>query len=254
MVVTHSYSEFNGTGDYFADCFTSIYKVYLVNLREAGHSAKAKEAHQLTLVESILDLEAIRESFSFKYWTFAGHSTGGILGILYSVLFPNRIEQQIIVGAAARDFTYSSPSCIYHQDHPHYQTMQILLEQLRSPDLTSEERKALTKDRTKLSLYHPEKYHTYFNQSITKKISPVRLLVFSRELLIFDITKKLSSCSVKSLIICGEHDVQCPLEFSIEMSEQLPNSTLFSFEHSNHYPFLEEKNRFEEVVTHYLTK
>jgi proline iminopeptidase len=41
ICVTHHYSEFNETGDYFAESFTKIHQVYLVNLREAGNSAKA---------------------------------------------------------------------------------------------------------------------------------------------------------------------------------------------------------------------
>lgn len=40
LCVTHHYSEFNETGDYFAETFTNSHKVYLVNLREAGKSEK----------------------------------------------------------------------------------------------------------------------------------------------------------------------------------------------------------------------
>jgi len=46
ICVTHHYSEFNHTGDYFADSLTVNNTVYLVNLKQAGNSSKANEAHE----------------------------------------------------------------------------------------------------------------------------------------------------------------------------------------------------------------
>lgn len=61
LCVTHHYSEFNHTGDYFAETFTKNNNVFLINLREAGNSDKANEPYQLSFLETIYDIEAIRE-------------------------------------------------------------------------------------------------------------------------------------------------------------------------------------------------
>jgi proline iminopeptidase len=66
ICVTHHYSEFNETGDYFAESFTRTHQVYLVNLREAGNSAKAEEPYHLSMLETIFDLEGIREALGFE--------------------------------------------------------------------------------------------------------------------------------------------------------------------------------------------
>ncbi|MGA9226341.1 MAG: alpha/beta hydrolase, partial [Mesobacillus sp.] len=87
VCVTHHYSEFNSSGDYFAETFTEMNKVILVNLREAGQSAKAEEPYQLSMIEAVLDLESIREALCLPSWNFAGHSTGGMLGVLYGIHF-----------------------------------------------------------------------------------------------------------------------------------------------------------------------
>lgn len=50
LCVTHYYSEFNHSGDYFADSFTHNHKVYLVNLRDAGNSVKASLPYQLSML------------------------------------------------------------------------------------------------------------------------------------------------------------------------------------------------------------
>ncbi len=44
--------------------------------------------------------------------------------------------------------------------------------------------------------------------------------------------------------MCGRHDVQCPIQYSIEMHEGIRNSIFVTFEESNHYPFLEEVAQF----------
>ncbi|MGP4060331.1 alpha/beta fold hydrolase [Halobacillus sp. H74] len=248
LAVTHLYSEFNETGDYFADCFTSTYKVYLINLRECGESEQAHSPHQLSLLETVLDLEAIRQTTGLERWSFAGHSTGGILGVVYSIYFSESIDAQFIVSAAGREYMTFSPQCIYNENHPDFKTMQDLIEKLKKSDLSHKKRKTLTIERTKLSLYRPDLYKEIFNKNIEKTMSATRMSFFARELHLFDVTRKLQLIDVPTRIVCGQHDVQCPLPYSIEMAEYIPRAELIVFEHSNHYPHLEEPAHFKAII------
>ncbi len=252
ICVTHHYSEFNETGDYFAETFTKSNKVYLVNLREAGNSAKAVEPYQLSMLETIFDLEAIREALNIEKWGFAGHSTGGMLGVIYGIYYSYSLKFNVITGAAAREYTTFSTDCIYNKKHPQYLIMQELIEELKRPDISSETRNELSTERTKLSLYHPERFDEYFKLNIRKKLSAKRLNFFNREIQIFDVTKKLSLITSPTLIICGKYDVQCPLTYSLEMNELIPNSKLVIFNKSNHYPFLEESDLFKKEYMLFL--
>ncbi|MGI2326708.1 alpha/beta fold hydrolase [Planococcus sp. YIM B11945] len=247
LCVTHHYSEFNETGDYFAESFTKTNQVYLVNLREAGSSEKAVHPYQLSMLETVLDLEAIREALNIDKWGFAGHSTGGMLGIVYAIYFSDMLSFNVVVGAAARDYMTFSDNCIYNSGHHQFARMQELMEMLKRPELPAERKRALKIERTKLSLADPTKYEEYFSKNISKEMSAIRLNFFSRELHMFDVTKKLAFISTPTLIICGRFDVQCPLEYSEEMAELIPNSTLSIFDKSNHYPFLEEAVVFKEA-------
>ncbi|WP_174616248.1 alpha/beta fold hydrolase [Virgibacillus ihumii] len=244
LCVSHHYSIFNDTGDYFAEAFTKTNKVYLVNLREAGDSAKAYDPYQLSMLETILDLEAIRETLGYHQWGFAGHSTGGMLGIMYGIYFSASLTFNVIVGAAAREYMTFSKDCIYNEEHPDFNRLQQLMEALKRDNLSTENRKKLKAERTKLSLYEPAKHDDYFNSGIHKEISAVRLNFFSRELHVFDVTRKLGLVTVPTLIMCGRYDVQCPVMYSEEMHQHIPRSTLVVFDRSNHYPFLEEEERF----------
>lgn len=244
LCVTHHYSVFNETGDYFAETFTPFCTVYLVNLREAGQSVKAEQPFQLSMLETIFDLEAVRQALGFQQWLFAGHSTGGMLGAIYGITAAENLSGLLLVGAAARDYAAFSADCIYNETHPEFENMQALLEALKQEGLGKERQRELSIQRTKLSLFQPDHYSQYFNGKHVKSISAIRLDFFSRELQIFDVTRKLTSITVPTWIACGKHDVQCPLLYSVEMKERIPGSQLVIFNNSNHYPFLEEKLGF----------
>ena len=183
------------------------------------------------------------QALQLPTWHFAGHSTGGMLGLLYAITYPNSLQSLVIVGAAASNYT-ETPFCIYHPEHPQFHYMQQLIENLTSPHLTNEERKELSTKRTKLSLYKPENYNSYFCKPIQKTMSASHMNAFTNEYLSFDLRKNLPSIQTKTLIICGRHDVQCPIQYSIEMHDGIRNSIFVTFEESNHYPFLEEAAQF----------
>lgn len=243
LCITHHYSQFNETGDYFADVFTATHRVLLINLRDAGNSAKAQVENELSMIETIHDLEAIREALQLPIWHFAGHSTGGMLGLLYAITYPKSLQSLVVVGAAASNYT-ETPFCIYHPEHPQFHYMQQLIENLKSPHLTNEERKELSTERTKLSLYKRENYNSCFDKPIKTTMSASRMNAFAHEYPSFDLREHLPSIKTKTIIMCGRHDVQCPIQYSIEMHEGIRNSIFVTFEESNHYPFLEEAAQF----------
>jgi len=248
LCVTHHYSIFNSSGDYFADSFIGTHEVFLINLRECGESEKTIEPYQLSMLETTFDLESIREALGIEKWGYTGHSTGGMLGVMYGIYFSDSLLFDVIVGAAARDYFTFSKKCIYHSEHARYEKMQALLKRLMNPEISQEEKQELKVERTKLSLHRPENHDDYFSKNISKQMSAKRLEFFNREVQVFDVTKKLNLITCPTLIICGEHDVQCPIEYSVEMSELIPNSKFVRMTNSNHYPFLEEPEAFKKTV------
>ncbi|QHA92549.1 alpha/beta hydrolase [Bacillus sp. N1-1] len=254
LCVTHLYSKFNNSGDYFADVFTKNYTVYLVNLKEAGNSDSVNSPYEFFMIETVFDLESIRETLQIRKWLFAGHSTGGMLGCVYGIHASNSLAGLIIVGAAAREYASSSSACIYHVEHPQYEVMQQFIERLKDPYLEQNERKKITEERTKLSLYRPEQYRILFSKPIHKKMAAARMNFFAREILQFDVTKQLSEITTHTLIACGRYDVQCPLSFSEEIASMIPNAKLVVFEESNHYPFLEEERLFNLIIKEFTDK
>jgi len=58
----------------------------------------------------------------------------------------------------------------------------------------------------------------------------------------------LYKVAAPTLILCGRYDPQYPPTCSEELAKGIQNSRLHFFEHSGHYPFIEEADAFWQVV------
>ena len=252
LCITHHYSQFNETGDYFADVFTATHRVLLINLRGAGNSAKAQVENELSMIETIHDLEAIQETLQLPTWHFAGHSTGGMLGLLYAITYPKSLQSLVAVGAAASNYT-ETPFCIYHPEHPQFHYMQQLIENLKALTLQMRnEKNYLPNEQNYLYINPKTTILILINQS--KTMSASRMNAFAHEYPAFDLREHLPSIQTKTLIICGRHDVQCPLQYSIEMHKGIRNSTFVTFEESNHYPFWKKLLILLLLLEHFINR
>lgn len=252
LCTTHLYSEFNELGDYFSSEFTDYFSVILVNLREAGHSCKAEKEDQLSMAESVYDLEAIREALGYEKWAFAGHSTGGILGLKYVILAPDSLTKTIVGGAAASRQYMKHQGSIYCRESPYNKRLLEILNILKTSTDKNERRQA-NKEWSDMSLYYPEKRHEYFQKPSSGKTIARRLDYYSyTELPEYDITQELSDVKTPIFVYCGVHDAQCPYVFSEEIANLLANSKLYAYSYSNHFPFIEEKKKFGRMVRQFV--
>ena len=249
LCITHLYSEFNERGYYFADAFVESFTVYLVNLKEAGNSSKVEADVELSMVETAKDLEAIRASIGLEKWAFAGHSTGGMLGLVYAILFPDSLSKLMIGGAAASREYMDHEGSMYCPKSPLNSRLKEILAILKSPEAALEEKRAVNQEWTDLSLYKPENRNDYFSKPSSGKVIQKRLDYFSfHELPPFDLRADLPNIVTPAIVYGGRHDVQCPFVFSEEIYESLGKAKLYEFKESNHVPYLEEREKFAEMV------
>lgn len=252
VCITHLYSEFNELGYYFADTFVDHFKVYLINLKEAGNSCKAVIEEELSMKETSKDLEAIREALNYDKWCFAGHSTGGMLGLIYATIFPESLKKLLVGGATASKKYMEHEGSIYSPRSSLNKKMKKIFAVLKSPDSTIEERRDANKEWTNMSLYNIEKRDEYFKKKSSGKVVQKRLDYYSfNDLPNYDILNELHEVTIPTIVYCGRYDAQCPLVFSEEIKANLKNSKLYIFEKSNHLPYLEEKEKFLQMVSDY---
>lgn len=249
LCVTHLYSEFNHLGNYFADFFADYFTVYLVNLKEAGKSARVKEEEELSMSQSVEDLEAVRKAMGFEQWNFGGHSTGGMLGLVYAAQYPGSLKSLIVGGASATNLYMEHRDSIYSAKNPANKRLKEIFLILKSSDSTREARMQAGREWTEMSLYDPDRFDDYFSKPSSGKVVQQRLDYFSyKELPNYDIRQAISKIDTPTVIYCGRHDSQCPFVFSEEIHQLMPASKFYVFEKSNHSPFLEEKGEFKKMI------
>lgn len=249
LCVTHLYSEFNERGDYFSDRFVNQFTVYLVNLKETGSSSRVKDDKELSMKETVKDLEVLRKALNVEKWGFAGHSTGGMIGLVYGASYPESLTKLMVGGAAASQEYMEHPGSIYSRQNPLNPRLREIFSILKSKEASKEEKAKAGREWTEMSLHHPEKFDEYFAKPSSGRVVNRRLDYYSfQELPEYDIREDLKNIGVPTIVYCGRHDAQCPLDCSKEIHDLIPASKLYIFEHSNHVPYLEEQELFDRMV------
>ena len=245
LCITHLYSEFNQNGNTFAAPFTGHFSVYLVNLRGCGASQKAEHTSDFSMAAAVEDLEAVREALGFAKWAFGGHSSGGMLALAYAVKKPGSLTKIIAGGLCASAAYMHHPGSIYCKDHAGNRRILEIFSLLDKPETTIDERRALNREWTAMSLYEPGRYDELMSRPNSGKIVSGRLNYFSyTELKSFDLRPELPHVTLPAYLYCGLHDTQCPHLFTKEACDLMPGASLTTFMYSNHYPFVEEEEAF----------
>ena len=249
LAVTHLYSEFNQKGNSMANPFTKYYCVYLTNLRGAGKSVKAEETKEYSMDESLKDLEAIRAALNYEQWSFAGHSTGGMLALKYAINHPDSLFKVIAGGAAASNEYGVDERSIYCSVNPHYKRIIEIMDLLNDADTPTEVRQQANYEWALLSFHSEEKLIESMKKPNSGKTVGPRLNYFINiESPKYDIRKQLKDIRIPTFIYAGKYDAQCPLKFGEEIAELIPVAKLTVFEESNHNPFSEEESKFEDFI------
>lgn len=65
-------------------------------------------------------------------------------------------------------------------------------------------------------------------------------------------TKELKNILVPTLLLWGKNDLQTPYKDAILMNKKIKDSGLVTFNHSGHFPFIDEEYLFLKVLSSFL--
>ncbi|CAM5200101.1 hypothetical protein UACE39S_03933 [Ureibacillus acetophenoni] len=178
-----------------------------------------------------------------------GRLIGGMLALKYAVLKESSLTKIIVSGAAASIRYNTDPNSIYNNQNPNFNRIREIMNAFNDPDLPVEERKKLSREWTLMSFYKEENLAKAYEKPSSAKTVGERLDYFRKvDCQSYDVTEQIKQVTIPAYVCSGLHDAQCPYRFGVEIADLIPNATLTTFEQSNHYPFWEEEQTFNEFV------
>jgi pimeloyl-ACP methyl ester carboxylesterase len=186
----------------------------------------------------------------------AGHSMGGLAALAYAVERPQRTARLALVTslsgfpAAAR---WGFPGSAYRITDAEYWRVIIWGMRLNGgrgdlalhKKLQNLMKRASFHDKT---LFAPVEIEAGDEEQGV----PVRTIWSKNMYSRLSYADRLGEVQARTLVIAGRYDPEAPLPCSEELASGISNAQLVVFKHSGHFPFMEEPERFGEIVAAFL--
>jgi proline iminopeptidase len=183
-----------------------------------------------------------------------GHSMAGLTVLAYAIERPQHVRRLVLVGTGTGGRAYmSAPGALWNRSHPHFGRMaslailqmfwrrrapEVLLNDLIRRESFVDKRFAEPTPLSVRDWFRPRRGHTEWHD-------------IARHL---DYGPRLCEIEVPTLILCGRHDPQYAPSCSEELAVGIRGSQLAWFEHSGHFPFIEEPEALWSRVAAFLRR
>ena len=218
------------------------HRVVAVDLRAHGGSEKVQSGH--TVSQYARDLKLFVDALGLARPVLLGWSMGAFVAWDYIRQFgTGDLRGLIVVDEAASDFKWDG--------FPHgfidLETLTSLMSDVQA------DRDAFLRHLVALMFNHepaPEDAEWMVHECARLPIGPLSAILFDQS--VQDYRDVLPAVDVPTLVCWGRHDALLPVSGAAHLSENIPQAAVELFEDSGHCPFLEEADRFNQVVDAFL--
>jgi proline iminopeptidase len=251
IVVVHggpgmSSQTFKKSFDFLAD----EYRVIYYDQRGSGNSQIKPDPANFTIDQLVEELESLRrEVIKADKIILVGHSAGGALVQRYAITYPQHVDKLILIGSIPANGGMRTSGVV----------LDALLAGLNVlggniPPASPQEADAKFQEMSYTTalprLYDPQ------NGALLQDAGYVSFVTnreITRSTFGGDFDGQLRQLDMKALLIYGTADSAGTGEQGMtRLHELLPKSTLVGFGHSGHWPFLEEPEKFQQVLKGFL--
>jgi proline iminopeptidase len=229
-------------------------QIIFFDLRGHGRSGGRETLAQSDHATLCADAECLRGQLTRRPIVVFGHSYGGFLALDYALRYPEKVAALVLCSTAA-SATHAPTALQLAASRGMPEALAELQRGLVEPAGSDAEFAASW--RTVVPLYFhrqdPHRAAAVFAETIFSAEGYNR--AFFHWLGGFDVRERLREIEVPVLVLSGADDWIMPPQLAgNELTEGLPHAEQVVFEHSGHFPFIEEPERFTEVVTIWLRK
>jgi aminoacrylate hydrolase len=221
--------------------FSARHRTLVYDQRGTGLTARVTVQSIRQLAD---DFVALLDALHIEKLHFVGHSTGGAIGQVVAVYYPERIASLVLYASIHRADPYR---------HRVWGLRKRILEQM-GPEVYAQT--------TSLFFYPPEFINANHDAllAVEAKTAATELsapdIMGSRigAILEFDISAKLGQVRSPALVICAEDDLLTPAYFSRDIAAAIPGAELKLFEHGGHAISRSRSAEFNELVLRFLDR
>jgi len=241
-------------GDYL-DSLTDQFRLILVDLRANGLSDPCP-TETWTLQQMAHDLALLAEAMGIEKYALLGHSYGAFVALQNAVDFPGRASQTIVSSGLPSAKYLESVWNNLEKFEPVALREQVTRSWEREKVVqTREEVDSLLHDQLPFQFGDPlDPRIAEFEQRTAGGINSPDVLRFfaNADYGAIEVEDRLANVTQPVLVLAGRRDRTCVVEGAEAMARGLPHAELIVFEKSGHMTYVEEHEKYLNVVRAFL--
>jgi Predicted hydrolases or acyltransferases (alpha/beta hydrolase superfamily) len=238
------------------------FTVVFVDTRGSGSSGRPVDEAKMGSNEMANDLDALRAHLGLPTIALLGHSNGGAIALSFAERYASRLNHLVLIDSQMFGFSASEATqaiLASRSADPRYaQAVKLAMGQFSgqaSPPSDDRELSEFVGSILPLYLRSPETYLDAARKELL--VGQIALYAFNAQRAADaaaknDQTRSLGSIKVPVLIASGRHDWICPVAIAERLHSGIPDSRLVIFEDSGHFPWIEERQRFQDELLRFL--
>ena len=202
------------------------------------------------------DIEILRKHLKIDKWIILGHSFGGMLAAYYATIHPENIVSMILSSSGGIDLgllSYVNKNIQSKLTAAESDSLNYWNAKIAGGDTSYHAR--LRRGMALAPAYVYNKNNIpIIAERLTQGNAVINGLVWrDMQRIKFDCTKKLSSFNKKVLIIQGKNDI-LEERTAVQIQQAFKHSTLVLLDHSGHYGWLDNEEKYLSVVEKFLAE
>jgi proline iminopeptidase len=244
----------------FADYLDPLgdrFRLLLVDQRGNGLSMDSDHS-TWTLPQHAADVVLLARALGLDRYAVLGHSYGAFVTLQNAVDFPGQASQSIVSSGIGSVRWMEDLEAKLAAFEPEDLRRQVQESWARESEVrTPADFERLLRDQWPWHFADPRdpRIPDYERRAGGARFSPEILQIFAKSGYGgIELEDRLAEIGHPVLVLAGRHDRTCPPEAAEVMAAGIPGAELQIFEHSGHMTFVEEQDRYLEVVRDFLDR
>ncbi len=243
---------------YQMEAFAKTHRVYFMDYRGHGQSARPEDARTMTIESCARDLLELFDELEIKSAPLLGHSLGVNIILDFYRLAPERVQALVLANGTPKD----PFETMFH--HNFLQVLFPLLQKAHGfiPDIlqkvwANQGTNPINREFVALAGFNPKYAKREDINEYLRLTSTVDLDIFLNLISDFmktDCTHWLQEVKAPTLVIAGENDLITPSKNQKIFAELIPNAELHVIPEGSHCPQMEKADLVTEIIRSFLEK